>query len=105
MYTQKKLNKKKVEIPPQILLFLKLGNGEMSSLWQVVFKNKQTKQNACLMTTQSNIRTLNNYSTLLFSNLQMHVQNLDAKIKNCYCENWNLEHWSKISQGNKPKCN
>ena len=32
MYTQKKLNKKKVEIPPQILLFLKLGNGEMSSL-------------------------------------------------------------------------
>ena len=31
----------------------------------------------------------------------MNVQNLDAKIKNCSCENWNLEHWSKISQGNK----
>lgn len=55
------------------------------------------------MTTQNNRRTLNNYSKLLFSstNLQMHVQKLDAKIKNYSCENWNLEPWSKISQGNK----
>ena len=44
------------------------------------------------MTTQNNRRTWNNYSKLLFSstNLQMHVQKLDVKIKNFSCENWNL---------------
>jgi len=42
--TKKEKTEQKVEIPPQILLFLKLCNGEMSSLWQVVFKNKQTNK-------------------------------------------------------------